>query len=358
MHQGLFCFTVRSASLSLPPSSSFLRLHTAGHHCRTLSFIPRYTLMDAGNSPLIAKNSLAQFRYCNVSGFKTELIEIRANKPTLHILFIPGNPGVVSFYTDFLEYLYELLRGTTSITAISHISHSGKNWEHGRLFSLEEQINHKLDFIKNELQDNEVPLLLLGHSIGSYISIEMFRRSPEKVTYCIGLYPFLAVDPKSAQQSAIKKIVESPIMCSLVSSLVAFIGLLPRRASKFLILKSIGRSWSSTAIEALCNHLLQYHTVRNVLFLAMTEFQKLSEEPDWEFMKRKQRQLAFLFGADDHWGPLHLLDEISKHVPGAAVAVEREGHTHAFSCTKAGSLWVAQHVASYIVKFQGKQTSD
>ncbi|XP_047338713.1 lipid droplet-associated hydrolase isoform X5 [Impatiens glandulifera] len=249
---------------------------------------------------------------------------------------------------------------------------TGKNWEHGRLFSLEEQINHKLDFIKNELQDNEVPLLLLGHSIGSYISIEMFRRSPEKVTYCIGLYPFLAVDPKSAQQSAIKKIVEykffpinstyfifrSPIMCSLVSSLVAFIGLLPRRASKFLILKSIGRSWSSTAIEALCNHLLQYHTVRNVLFLAMTEFQKLSEEPDWEFMKRKQRQLAFLFGADDHWGPLHLLDEISKHVPGAAVAVEREGHTHAFSCTKAGSLWVAQHVASYIVKFQGKQTSD
>ncbi|KAL3625665.1 hypothetical protein CASFOL_030519 [Castilleja foliolosa] len=34
----------------------------------------------------------------------------------LHVLFIPGNPGVISFYTDFLESLYELLGGNASVT--------------------------------------------------------------------------------------------------------------------------------------------------------------------------------------------------------------------------------------------------
>uniref|UniRef100_A0A5B7AYN1 Lipid droplet-associated hydrolase n=1 Tax=Davidia involucrata TaxID=16924 RepID=A0A5B7AYN1_DAVIN len=137
--------------------------------------------MGDHNLHLIGKRRRANLRLCNVSGYKTDLLEICAEDPTLHVLFIPGNPGVVSFYTDFLESLFELLGGTASVTAIGHISHTEKDWEHGRLFSLQEQIDHKMDFIQSELQNIAIPILLVGHSIGSYISIEMFRRSPEKV---------------------------------------------------------------------------------------------------------------------------------------------------------------------------------
>lgn len=84
----------------------------------------------------------------------TELLEIQSDKPTCHVLFIPGNPGqaipfdvcysirrsnvvfgfwimricssfgllinagVVSFYKDFLESLYELLGASASVTGI------------------------------------------------------------------------------------------------------------------------------------------------------------------------------------------------------------------------------------------------
>ncbi|KAL6988507.1 hypothetical protein U1Q18_014259 [Sarracenia purpurea var. burkii] len=68
--------------------------------------------------------------------------------------------GVVSFYIDFLENLYELLGGTVSITAVGHISHTEKNWERGRLFSLEEQIDHKMDFMKHEYENIGVPIIL------------------------------------------------------------------------------------------------------------------------------------------------------------------------------------------------------
>ncbi|KAL2554222.1 alpha/beta-hydrolase superfamily protein [Forsythia ovata] len=304
--------------------------------------------MGRENLSLIDKTKHANVRLCNVSGYKTDLLEIHAQDPSFHVLFIPGNPGVISFYTDFLESLYDLLGGNASITAIGHISHSEKDWELGRLFSLQEQIDHKTSFIEHEFQDVEVPIILVGHSIGAYISLEIFRRSQEKVIYCIGLYPFLAVNTVSSTQSVIRRLAASQILCAALSSIGGLLGKMPAQMSGVVVKKFIGKSWSSSAVVSLCTCVLQYHTIRNMLFMAMTEFEKLSEKPDWAFMREKKSQIAFLFGVDDHWGPLHLYEEIRKQVPNARVAVEREGHTHAFSCSEAGSLWVAQHVASLI----------
>uniref|UniRef100_A0A7N0VAV4 Uncharacterized protein n=2 Tax=Kalanchoe fedtschenkoi TaxID=63787 RepID=A0A7N0VAV4_KALFE len=88
--------------------------------------------------------------------------------------------------------------------------------------------------------------------------------------------------------------------------------------------------------------------------MAMTEFRKFSEEPDWTVMKDKPGQIALLFGIDDHWGPLSLYEEVSERVPNIDLCIEREGHTHSFCCTEAGSLWVAQYVADLIEKKFGK----
>ncbi|KAL0344829.1 UNVERIFIED_CONTAM: Lipid droplet-associated hydrolase [Sesamum radiatum] len=228
--------------------------------------------MSSESLSLIQKRKHANFRVINVSGFKTDLMEIPSQDPALHVLFIPGNPGVVSFYTDFLELLYESLGGTASVTGNHDFAHDRDCF----LLVLDEAIGHishteKISFIEQELQDVEVPIVLVGHSIGSYISLEIFKRLQEK-----------------------------------------------------------------------------YHTIRNVLFMAMTEFQQLPEKPDWDFIRGKKNQIALLFGLDDHWGPLHVYEEIRKQAPDARLEVEREGHTHAFSCTEAGSVWVAQHVSSSI----------
>ncbi|XP_042515879.1 lipid droplet-associated hydrolase [Macadamia integrifolia] len=298
----------------------------------------------------------ATYRICSVSSHMTELLELRAEDPSFHVLFIPGNPGVVSYYKEFVEALYELLGETSSVTAIGHISHTRKNWEHGCLFSLQDQIDHKMDFIKQEIRHTEIPLLLVGHSIGSYISVEIFKRVPEQVKYCIGLYPFLTLDKKSFKQSVIGKISASQALCVTLSSIVAVLGFLPSRVTRALVRRYLGSSWSSTAVEATCTHLLQYHCVRNVLFMAMTEFIKLSEVPDWMFIRGRQDKIAFLFGIDDHWGPLTMFEEISKQAPDVALSIEREGHTHAFCSTGAGSIWVAQHVAS-LIKYQCQDKS-
>ncbi|CAN1144049.1 Lipid droplet-associated hydrolase [Linum perenne] len=268
----------------------------------------------------------ANLRLCKVSSYTTELLEIQSDNPTLHVLVIPGNP------------------------AIGHIAQTKKNWEHGKLFSLQEQVNHKVDYISQELQDTEVPIMLVGHSIGSYIAMETFRRKQNKVIYVIGLYPFIMLNPLSKEQAIIGRISSSPLLSGLISLLVAFVGLiLPEWLSTYMAVKYIGNSsLSRSAVETARTHLLKYHVFRNVLYMAMTEFTEFSQAPDWEFMRDNHSKMAFLFGVGDYWGPLEVYEEIAKQVPEMNLAIEREGLPHSFCCTEAGSIWVSSRVASLI----------
>ncbi|XP_051228425.1 uncharacterized protein [Lolium perenne] len=292
----------------------------------------------------------ATARVCMVSSFATELLEIRSREPSppLHVLVIPGNPGIVGFYKDFVEALYENLGGQASVTAIGHISHGQKDCERGRLFSLQEQIDHKVDFLEKEVLHTEQSIILVGHSIGAYIGLEIFKRLQKKVNFFVGLYPFLSLNKSSLKQSTIGYIARSSLLSKGVSLLASFIGSLQPSVTKSIVRRFLGSSWSAAAVDAGCSHLLQYHTMHNVLFMAKTEFLKLHEEPDWNFIRAKQDQIAFLFGVDDHWGPLAHMEEISKHAPEVALSVEKEGHTHGYCCTEAGSFWVADYVADLI----------
>ncbi|XP_021892482.1 uncharacterized protein LOC110810583 isoform X5 [Carica papaya] len=262
------------------------------------------------------------FRLCNVSSHTTELLEIQADDPTFHVLFIPGNPGVITFYKEFVESLYELLGGNASVTAIGHISHTKKDWERGKLFSLEEQIDHKMDFVKQELQNREVPIVLVPDSFCYNLS----ACSTAGIIACVGF--------KVNRLKICWNIMVCDCCRCYLYSLATGEFVLDEGGSFFVC----------------------YHTMRNVLFMAMTEFKELSKTPNWTFMRENQHKISFLYGIDDHWGPMYMFNEISKQAPKISLSVEGEGHTHAFCCTEAGSLWVAHHVTSLIEKKISGQT--
>ncbi|GKV29714.1 hypothetical protein SLEP1_g38617 [Rubroshorea leprosula] len=139
----------------------------------------------------------------------------------------------------------------------------------------------------------------------------MLRRSPEKYAYCIGLYPFLALNPQSKEQTIFGTIARNEVLSSIISSSFASLGCLPRGILRFIAKCYLGRSSSNTAREAACSYLTQYHTMRNVLYMAMTIFREVAGPLDWEFMRANQNKIAFLFGIDDHWGPLELSTELN-----------------------------------------------
>ncbi|GAV80165.1 DUF2305 domain-containing protein, partial [Cephalotus follicularis] len=88
--------------------------------------------MDDDDLPSKEKRPV-NFRLCTVSGYTTELLEIRADEPTFNVLVIPGNPGIVTYYKEFVESLYELLGGSATVTgktwvfpSVGHISQTKK----------------------------------------------------------------------------------------------------------------------------------------------------------------------------------------------------------------------------------------
>lgn len=285
-----------------------------------------------------------------IAGYMTEVIELHSEVQSLQIVFIPGNPGVVPFYQTYLGALFQQFDGKASITAISHTAHTEKDWNNGQLFSLEEQIDHKIQFIKSRFSDLRVPLFLVGHSIGAYISLCVFKALPDKVQHVIGLYPFLSINTKSSYQSLLRWFSGKHMFRETLSHIAGFVGRLPECVSKKLLTMMIGHGCDPVSVDVAHRYMLQFPVVQNFTYMGMTEFKTLQRNPDWAFLKRRQDQISLLFGDDDHWGPLTLFEEVSMEIPALDAGIEKEGHLHAFCCTEAGSRWVATYSATVILK--------
>uniref|UniRef100_G3VXC6 Lipid droplet-associated hydrolase n=1 Tax=Sarcophilus harrisii TaxID=9305 RepID=G3VXC6_SARHA len=113
--------------------------------------------------------------------------------PKLLILIIPGNPGIPAFYAEFLKALYLSLEKRYPVWAISHAGHisapsgarvreespedpSSKTPDDA--FGLEGQVEHKLAFLR-KCVPSSLRLVIISHSVGSYILLEMMKRGPQ-----------------------------------------------------------------------------------------------------------------------------------------------------------------------------------
>ena len=110
-----------------------------------------------------------------------------------HLVFlVSGNPGLISYYNPFLTTLHQLLSENESGEDVFHIyGESLAGFEDddapskatGLPYSLEEQIETRIETLK----DLNIPsgnrkgqaydgIILIGHSVGSYIILEMLQR--------------------------------------------------------------------------------------------------------------------------------------------------------------------------------------
>jgi hypothetical protein len=85
-----------------------------------------------------ATSSSSQAVMCleRIGGHMTKLLELHAQKFALRIVFVPGNPSVVIYYQEYLDVLYDILKGGASVTTISHIVCVSRDCEDGWLFCL------------------------------------------------------------------------------------------------------------------------------------------------------------------------------------------------------------------------------
>lgn len=111
----------------------------------------------------------------------------------LVLFFITGNPGLIEYYRTFLTLCFDSLRSTFQNLSIQIYGTSLKGFEvqtstssaKDGPFDLEQQIQYIGDNLERKTRQQQpsgqkTRVVLVGHSVGSYILLEVLRRHKDR----------------------------------------------------------------------------------------------------------------------------------------------------------------------------------
>jgi pimeloyl-ACP methyl ester carboxylesterase len=257
---------------------------------------------------------------------------------SLHIFFIPGNPGTLRFYYTFLEILLDALFSLPAFQQYSaihchgiglanhHLQGSTTDAEAkskaGEAYGLDFQVFRNLEFINavirnewpkssspvspvdvhsNSFVDNlpdksarsgtfshcrdTIDVMLVGHSIGAYMALEAMALSPElkkRTKHLLLLMPFIMWSRlpwlhRAKLSSFVALNPYSYEMALLLSHPVISMNPALRRAIlKFLT----GKAWSKDSLIAISDGLPCRRIVENFLTMGMDEIRVIKGQED------------------------------------------------------------------------------
>ena len=290
-------------------------------------------------------------------GAASEVVEAGVEAPAggagrgpLRVFVFPGNPGCAAYYRDFVVGLEALLRerlgsAGARVAAVGHLGHAERDrWPGQGPFSMEEQIRHKVDFVRGALRGEEGPVALVGHSIGAYIALECMRRletpgsgGEERVPVAkvVGQTPYLEFDPEASEQRWLDRVTRPRLAPRLLGSTAYLFRCFPGDSlARLLYLTQPGRaegSYLSREAAGLTADLGRSPAfIENAFHMGQTEFQELRRELDWDWMaaRGKEGRLHFAFAPGDHWAPMRLHNEMkARGLPSVACL---EGLSHGY----------------------------
>ncbi|PBP28648.1 hypothetical protein BUE80_DR000266 [Diplocarpon rosae] len=198
------------------------------------------------------------------------------------IYYITGNPGLIGYYNTFLQSLHPLLGASDPQSVI-----------------------------------------LIGHSVGSYILLELIKRlgksSPVKIKAGILLFPtitHIAKSPSGARLSTLFRIPNFPRKAGTVAK--ALVLLTPTNALRWLV--GLVTRMPREAAEVTTSFLRSRMGVWQALHMAKDEMDIITEDR-WDDniwgaehedldTKSETPKLIFYFGQNDHWVADHTRDAL------------------------------------------------
>ncbi|KAJ5688938.1 hypothetical protein N7462_003330 [Penicillium macrosclerotiorum] len=349
---------------------------------------------------------ITQNTFCTYTGSQGEV-------PHTTIFFISGNPGLVSYYHPFLSLLGQHLspaqeeqkngkhdteKSASSSPSIQIYGCSLGGFEVNpestsqKLYNLEDQIQ----FVHNKLETlmvtnkhastsaNGTPkpspaskhkVILIGHSVGAYIAMEILRRhreadsAPESQAQntssdfdIIGgamLFPtvmHIAASPSGQKLTRLLSVIPS---LALIVGLFArlLVQVLPTAVLKAAI-KLVMHDPPAHALDATATFLSGCGHVQQALHMAADEMRTITSDKwtddVWGVAHTREplTKLFFYFGRGDHWVAEETREEIiALRGHGPRMVVCEEGLPHAF-CLK-HSDFMARKVAGMIGEIVG-----
>lgn len=244
------------------------------------------------------------------------------------IVIIPGNPGLGGFYIPFAHELYNYFNENISILIVSQGGHSPPG-EH--CFSLKEQIEHKLNAIEQLLPKNH-RLILIGHSIGSYMVLKMLNRLENRLDRAFLLFPTIERMKESPSGQRFVRfypimIYLLPFLCLLVQILFPFEWLKRKLINWYF--SSSPKEDRSILVDTVLYDLLNAQTIRNLLRMANEEMSVVVKRDD-DLIKHFLPKLTFYYGTNDHWVPNDIAKQMMNLYPKGDITECTNKYMHAF----------------------------
>ncbi|KAI7899391.1 uncharacterized protein BX663DRAFT_489278 [Cokeromyces recurvatus] len=266
-----------------------------------------------------------------VSGYQTETLLWPATsaKAKTILFFIPGNPGLVEYYTSFLQGIYKTLNHP-SFEIIG-----------------EDQIDHKINCLDVLIKENEpnTHFILMGHSIGSYIAAAVLKKRPNhRISRVIALFPTLreiAITPNGIN---ITRIVNT-IPASLFGFAGTLISSLPPSIRQLIVKMLTGQEGDGLQVTA---HQLLYSSVlKNAVTMARFEMETV-KALDHDFYTKHLDKFIMYYSANDKWAPKDHYDYMMEHFPDGNIHLCPENVPHAFCLEPKHINYMVTKVASWI----------
>lgn len=281
------------------------------------------------------------------------------------IYFICGNPGIISYYDDFLTLLRGLLDKAQTASATTSYDIYGRNLlgfddnehepysETNLPYDLEGQIEGIwADVAQRNARDDKPydKVILMGHSVGSYIAVEIMHRhqqNPSKtpdLNLCHGflLFPTLTYIARSPQGRKAMWAFQVPYLEVNAHSLAQWIlGCFSKERLTWIVSKITG--FDESAVTTTVDWLKSRDGVWQALHLGRSEMRSICEEKWlddlWQTSsppEDKAPRFYIFYGNNDHWVDNDIRDAfIGKHGHHASIAVDKGSIPHAF-CTRQG----------------------
>ncbi|CZT03665.1 uncharacterized protein RAG0_10364 [Rhynchosporium agropyri] len=308
------------------------------------------------------------------------------------IYFITGNPGLIGYYETFLDSLCRLLNSSQGNKNIYHIyGRSLSGFVDSDLgirktpYGLEEQINISLSNLKSQCLPSERysepeqyyhSVILVGHSVGSYILLELIERlgksSPINISAGILLFPTVTHIAQSSSGGKISALFRIPNFAKKMGIVaIALVYLAPECALKWLV--GIVAKMPREAAEVTTRFLKSRMGVWQALHMAKDEMDFITEdkwgEGIWGFehedlsSESQAPKLIFYFGKNDHWVADHTRDALiaargreneDKGSSKPVMMIDQSGIPHGFCIHKKANFQidhseiVAEKVAVWI----------
>lgn len=295
-----------------------------------------------------------------MNGVPTHVLQLR-HKPSVATkalaLIIPGSPGMGHCYVPFARRLLQLGAGSYDVTVVSHAGHSpgslrspiskcplmisegeesttvksdtsvlgddGRDW-----YCLEEQVSHKLAFIK-EYAEHVDTLYLIGHSIGAWTVLQMLKYlESNRVKKAILLFPTIEQMNKTPRAAKL-----NPLFTSLrlpFTFVVWCLSWLPQSVRQYVLwhhFYTTPMDHRPAMIQGTMN--IDSKAIHNILCMAKQEMEEVIEAP-FDIIDANIDKLVFYYGVGDDWNLEDMYGNMRDRYPDKEVYLCENGYSHPF----------------------------